>query len=396
MNAVAIKMLLPPLLVSGLVVGLLLARVPGPWAWGASLVLAGLWASLLGAVWRGRVILDVPARDAAERQRCDELVQQWRQQAGTELNGLRADLERLRQLVSDAIETLTSSFDRIQAESHAQQQEVQRIVDGGDANAVDVGAFADSAGQMMQQLVAVLAEESRNSALTVQHIDTMAEHLDAIFALLEDVESIADQTNLLALNAAIEAARAGEAGRGFAVVAEEVRTLSERSGSFNDQIRKRVHESRAAMATVRGTVKDMAARDQQASEEAETRVGGMLQQAQSLQQTLDASIARVGACGEAIRAATAEAVRSLQFGDIATQVVGATEGHVQRVADIHEELVALQGALGKALARPLEPGAEQAVPQAGARLRERQSAWTAPPHKPAQQESLQAGNVELF
>ena len=323
-------------------------------------------------------------------------MQQWRQQAGTELNGLRADLERLRQLVSDAIETLTSSFDRIQAESHAQQQEVQRIVDGGDANAVDVGAFADSAGQMMQQLVAVLAEESRNSALTVQHIDTMAEHLDAIFALLEDVESIADQTNLLALNAAIEAARAGEAGRGFAVVAEEVRTLSERSGSFNDQIRKRVHESRAAMATVRGTVKDMAARDQQASEEAETRVGGMLQQAQSLQQTLDASIARVGACGEAIRAATAEAVRSLQFGDIATQVVGATEGHVQRVADIHEELVALQGALGKALARPLEPGAEQAVPQAGARLRERQSAWTAPPHKPAQQESLQAGNVELF
>ena len=229
-----------------------------------------------------------------------------------------------------------------------------------------------------------------------EDIDTMAEHLDAIFALLEDVESIADQTNLLALNAAIEAARAGEAGRGFAVVAEEVRTLSERSGSFNDQIRKRVHESRAAMATVRGTVKDMAARDQQASEEAETRVGGMLQQAQSLQQTLDASIARVGACGEAIRAATAEAVRSLQFGDIATQVVGATEGHVQRVADIHEELVALQGALGKALARPLEPGAEQAVPQAGARLRERQSAWTAPPHKPAQQESLQAGNVELF
>src|SRR3546814_6363889 len=93
----------------------------------------------------------------------------------------------------------------------------------------------------------------------------MGKHLDAIFDLLGDVKTIADQTNLLALNAAIEAARAGEAGRGFAVVAEEVRSLSERSTNFNEQIRKLVSVSKDAIAKVRDTVGDMATRDSSVS-----------------------------------------------------------------------------------------------------------------------------------
>src|SRR3546814_2120216 len=99
----------------------------------------------------------------------------------------------------------------------------------------------------------------------------MVKHLDAIFDLLGDVKTIADQTNLLALNAAIEAARAGEAGRGFAVVAEEVRSLSERSTNFNEQIRKLVSVSKDAIAKVRDTVGDMATRDSSVSSGAQDR-----------------------------------------------------------------------------------------------------------------------------
>src|SRR3546814_17142084 len=88
----------------------------------------------------------------------------------------------------------------------------------------------------------------------------MVKHLDAIFDLLGDVKTIADQTNLLALNAAIEAALAGDAGRGFAVVPEEVRSLSERSTNFNEQIRKLVSVSKAATAQVRDNVGDLARR----------------------------------------------------------------------------------------------------------------------------------------
>jgi methyl-accepting chemotaxis protein len=228
----------------------------------------------------------------------------------------------------------------------------------------------------------------------------MVQHLDAIFELLEDVKSIADQTNLLALNAAIEAARAGDAGRGFAVVAEEVRNLSQRSTAFNDQIRKLAVSAKDAIAKVRETVGDMATRDLNVSGEARTEVGKLVGHVEAIDHSLSEAIRQVSASGEKINAAVGEAVRSLQFEDIASQALGSAEVHLERLEKLDNEASSLQSIMSAVTSSQesavQRSSAQQALDQAGSRIRELRNNLSTPVHQPVSQVSLDAGAVELF
>ena len=309
------------------------------------------------------------------------------------------ELARARDLVRQAVSGLGTSFESMNAKSRQQSQAMSRILDQtGDRNGSsgsDVARFAQHASQRMEQLVEALEQVSGQSGVTVTHIDEMAGHLDGIFALLEDVKSIADQTNLLALNAAIEAARAGEAGRGFAVVADEVRNLSERSTAFNEQIRKLAHSSKESIAKVRDTVSSMASRDLDRSREARAEAAEMLDQVAVINRSLGEGMREISDCGRAIDGSVAEAVRALQFEDIATQALGGAQAHLDRLRTINREAIHLQNLLRRN-GGVFDDQMLRSLKQLGQRLREESGAWKQPPHKPVTQESMNAGTVELF
>lgn len=75
-----------------------------------------------------------------------------------------------------------------------------------------------------------------------QVFSQLDEHMQKIFAVTQQLDSIASSTNMLSLNASIEAARAGQNGAGFAVVASKVRDLAVDSTACSSQVAGVVEE----------------------------------------------------------------------------------------------------------------------------------------------------------
>jgi methyl-accepting chemotaxis protein len=396
---------------------------------GAAFALGG-WA---WAVWRLAERADIAETAlAAQNARATEhkrVLDELRGGIAVEVGGVHQEVDRVNGLLRETIRTLTSAFTRMNQQSQAQSQAVsQMLSQGHSGGSLDVRHVAQRASGLLESLVHTMSEATRQSAMSVQRIDAMVKHLDSIFELLGDMKTIADQTNLLALNAAIEAARAGEAGRGFAVVAEEVRNLSERSTSFNEQIRKLVFSSKDAVAQVRETVGMVANRDSETTDRAKSEVTRWMGDMDSLNHHLNEAVNSVSACGENIRRAVEDAVRSLQFEDIATQALGAAARHANRIQMVGTEAARLQGLvdvprtsalptapMSMAIAsEPMPMSMSAAAPAPAilmpaapvtmsmsmeskpAAVNGHATDWRQPVHKPVLQENMQAGSVELF
>ncbi len=179
-------------------------------------------------------------------------------------------------------------------ETAAATQELASTVKDNASRAHDARTLASNA--------AAIAEHggglARAAVGTMGRISTASRRIEEIIGV---IDGIAFQTNILALNAAVEAARAGEQGKGFAVVASEVRALAQRSASSAQEIKTLIHAS------------------VQAVEEGE----GEVQQA-----------------GQAIGELVAE------VGKVATlvaQISGATDEQAQRLGQINQAMVQLDG-----------------------------------------------------
>lgn len=322
-----------------------------------------------------------------------ELVNQMREFVAAEIKGTQSEIVRARGLVGDAVQKLGQSFEGLNRESRSQAELMSGVVAhrGKGTGAGNVREFSDEARQLMERMATALGQVSSQSGMTVQQIDEMSKKLDGMFVLLEDVKTIADQTNLLALNAAIEAARAGEAGRGFAVVADEVRSLSQRSNTFNEQIRGLALGAREAVSTVRATVSAMSQRDGSLSDEAHSGTARLIGHVETLNETLGNTLQQAQGSAQRISHAVAEAVRALQFEDITSQALGAAEVHLSRLEEIERETRALE-ALQFNGGHDVVPELERVM----TRVRNVRERVVVAPHKPVTQVAMQAGGVELF
>ena len=138
----------------------------------------------------------------------------------------RASLERQKQSIIDAIDTINEHFVSLNST-------MQEISSGNSNNAEESSEISEDMSNVNEFCNKV------NDSMT-----QITSYLDELEANNKKVVEIANQTNLLALNAAIEAARAGDAGKGFAVVATEIndlaadsKTTAQNSGAANDNIK---------------------------------------------------------------------------------------------------------------------------------------------------------------
>ncbi|MBZ5733473.1 methyl-accepting chemotaxis protein [Nocardioides sp. TRM66260-LWL] len=136
------------------------------------------------------------------------------------------------------------------------------------ASIQEIAQRAVEAAEVAQRAVAV-AEGARG---VVSGLGSSSEKIGAVVKV---ISAIASQTNLLALNATIEAARAGEAGVGFAVVANEVKTLARETATSTTEISSLVD------AIQNGTDDAVAAIG---------RIGGIVEEINSIQQAIAAAV----------------------------------------------------------------------------------------------------------
>ncbi|MGH1488071.1 MAG: methyl-accepting chemotaxis protein [Acidimicrobiales bacterium] len=309
---------------------------------------------------------------------------------------IRMEMDQIRGLVADAVVTLDEAFGSMRSDTSAQRELIDEMIsaladdssqlaDDGTSK-VTIGSFVRSSAELVSRFVELTKAASEQSVELVASMDEMSAHVEDMMGCLADMSTIANQTRLLSLNATIEAARAGDSGRGFGVVADEVRHLSQRSNEFNEQILGRLELMQSSMHRTRTAVHVTASNDAEMLVSGEADLELMTGQAQELDAMLTDQAGNIAQLSDRIGRSAADAVRSLQFEDIVRQVAENAGERVEELADFFQEIPNyLHSIDGDELAQArmqITASAEQLAAH--------------PPRRPADQENLAVGEIDLF
>ncbi|WP_429884688.1 methyl-accepting chemotaxis protein [Geoalkalibacter halelectricus] len=363
-----------------------------------------LWAGLLGGAVYGR-------RRRAQQQwwqtnqdladltnRTKSLFEFLARQFNGQFSNIKTENDQVRTLLADAIDKLINSFTGLEQQTRRQQELALGLAGkgGGAQGGLSFETFLKEIDEVLATFTDAIGRNSEMARGMVQSMGETSRQFQTVLGLLGEVKKIADQTNLLAINAAVEAARAGQAGKGFAVVAEEVRNLSIRSNRFSDQIGTSVEGISQALADAEKIVNQMASQDQVVTGGARRRVDALMEKTREFNASVEASGREISDSSERVAGEVRHAVTSLQFQDMATQVLGTVNNRVENLESLLESLAVLsleerRGA-GQDLSEECRGRLEdfkQAIEEAG-RLLEKAS------HNPVSQKSMDEGDIELF
>jgi len=315
----------------------------------------------------------------------------------------RAELDRAKQIFTDAIAKLIESFHAMSAQAQRQQELGMNVVGQyrGTADAEgkvvsDFELFARQTSETLGSFVGSVVENSKLAMELVEMTDRIASEMRQILGMLGEIDGISKQTNLLALNAAIEAARAGEAGRGFAVVADEVRDLSGRTSHFSQQIRGLMQNMQQAIGETETAINKMAAQDMTFALKSKQDVEQAMQDVESLNRRTSETVAELNQIAAVMESSVNQAVVSLQFQDMVTQLLGHAGNRIDELQSVITEIGSASSLLGAADSG-LDPERRSALQArlatAAQRLAEIRHVVD---NNPVKQEGFASGGVELF
>ena len=273
-----------------------------------------------------RAVLEQADAEALERRYGEasavgaRLVPVWRRQIDTARVQAQAAVEELVGRFSGIVQQL--------AQTSRVSDELATNMTGGRGLAELLTASEQELLQVVDALGQVISEKQ-------QLLDKLAGLEDSIGALNDmarDVAIVAEQTNLLALNAAIEAARAGDAGRGFSVVAEEVRQLSTLSGQTGKRIGETISSINRAIDRALAAARSTADNDQRQVSDAETAIGGVVQQFRDTGQGLLGAARALMDSNDVARREVESAIVQLQFQDRINQILCHVDENMSKVA----------------------------------------------------------------